>query len=153
LNRKNIFVFGLEPYNLSKLQGIHNSDQYRFHSPLEYDEVVKPLDYPYEEMLQKAERQLRDFPGTIDAIISHWDFSADTMLPILCRKFDLKSPSLEKVLMCGHKYWSRLEQQKYIPEYIPDFCAFRSLKADFLIVSLLDKAGQILRFLSRFLYR
>lgn len=124
MSKKNIFVFGLESYNLSKLQGIRNSHQYRFHSLLEYDEVVKPLDYPYEEMLQKAERQLRDFPGTIDAIISHWDFPADTMLPILCRKFDLKSPSLEKVLMCGHKYWSRLEQQKYIPEYIPDFCAF-----------------------------
>jgi len=124
LQNKNIFVFGLEPYNRRKLQSIRHSDRYRFHSLLTYDEVVKPLDYPYEEMLQKAARQLREFPGTIDAIISHWDFPVDTMLPILCRRFGLKSPSLESILKCGHKYWARLEQQKHIPGYIPDFCAF-----------------------------
>ncbi|MFO7593251.1 MAG: ATP-grasp domain-containing protein [Pseudomonadota bacterium] len=130
MKKKNIFVFGLDSYNLRKLQGIRNSKHYRFHSLLEYEEVVKPLDYPYEQMLQKAERQLREFPGTIDAIVSHWDFPADTMLPILCRKFDMKSPSLESVLTCGHKYWARLEQQKYIPEYIPDFCAFDPFAED-----------------------
>jgi hypothetical protein len=130
LSKKNIFVFGLESYNLKKLQGIRNSEHYRFHSLLDYDEVVKPLDYPYEEMLQKAEQQLHNFPGSIDAIITHWDFPAETMRPILCRKFGLQSPSLESVLMCGHKYWSRLEQQKYIPEYIPDFCAFNPFDDD-----------------------
>jgi hypothetical protein len=122
--KKNIFVFGLEPYNLRKLQGIRNSDHYNFHSLLDFDEVVKPLDYPYDDMLKKAERQLQRFSGSIDAIISHWDFPADTMLPILCRRFGLESPSLETILKCGHKYWSRLEQQKYIPEHIPAFCAF-----------------------------
>lgn len=127
--KKNIFVFGLEPYNLRKLQGIRNSENYRFHGLLGYEDVVKPLDYPYEAMLAKAERQLREFPGSIDAIISHWDFPADTMLPILCRRFGLKSPSLETVLMCGHKYWARLEQKKYIPEHIPDFCAFNPFDA------------------------
>ena len=122
--RKNIFVIGLDPYNLRKLQGIRHSERYHFHALLEYEEVVKPLDYPYESMLKKAEQQLRQFPGTIDAIISYWDFPTDTMLPILCNQFDLPSPSLEAVLKCGHKYWARLEQQKLIPEHIPAFCAF-----------------------------
>jgi hypothetical protein len=121
---KNIFVIGLDPYNLRKLEGIRNAESYHFHALLEYEEVVKPLDYPYESMLNKAEEQLRQFPGSIDAIISHWDFPADTMLPVLCQRFDLPSPSLESVLKCGHKYWARLEQQKIIPEHIPDFCAF-----------------------------
>lgn len=122
--RKNIFVIGLDPYNLRKLKGIRHADHYSFHSLLDYEAVVKPLDYPYESMLKKAEEQLRQFPGKIDAIISYWDFPADTMQPILCRKFDLPSPSLENILKCGHKYWARLEQQKIIPEYIPAFCAF-----------------------------
>lgn len=129
MRKKNVFVFGLDPYNFRKLQGMRNSAHYRFYSLLEYDEVVKPLDYPYEKMLQKAERQLHEFPGKIDAIISHWDFPADTMLPILCRRFGLKSPSLETVLMCAHKYWARLEQKKHIPEHIPDFCAFNPFAA------------------------
>lgn len=121
---KNIFVIGLDPYNLRRLQGIRHAEHYRFHSLLKYEEVVKPLDYPYKSMLLKAEEQLRQFPGKIDAIISHWDFPADTMLPILCQKAGLSSPSLETVLKCGHKYWARLEQQKYIPEHIPRFSAF-----------------------------
>lgn len=121
---KNIFVIGLDPYNLRKLKGIRNAENYRFHSLLDYEEVVKPLDYPYESMLNKAEQQLQQFSGSIDAIISHWDFPADTMLPVLCQRFGLPSPSLESVLKCGHKYWARLEQQKIIPEHIPDFCAF-----------------------------
>ncbi len=122
--QKNIFVIGLDPYNLRKLKGIRHAERYRFHSLLEYEEVVKPLDYPYESMLKKAEEQLRRFSGTIDAIISYWDFPADTMQPILCDKFDLPGPSLENILKCGHKYWARLEQQKIIPEHIPAFCAF-----------------------------
>ncbi len=121
---KNIFVIGLDPYNLRKLEGIRNAEHYRFHALLEYKEVVKPLDYPYDSILKKAEEQLKQFPGSIDAIVSHWDFPADTMLPVLCKKFGLPSPSLESVLKCGHKYWARLEQQKIIPEHIPDFCAF-----------------------------
>ncbi|MGD8514126.1 MAG: D-alanine--D-alanine ligase, partial [Granulosicoccaceae bacterium] len=121
---KNIFVIGLDPYNLRRLQGIRDAEHYNFHALLEYEDVVKPLDYPYESMLKKAEDQLRQFPGTIDAIISHWDFPADTMLPILCDKFGLPSPTLENILKCGHKYWARLEQQKIIPEHIPAFCAF-----------------------------
>lgn len=121
--KKNIFVLGLDPFNLQKLKTIRNADQYDFHALLDYEEIVKPLDYPYEAMLKKAEEKLTNFSGTIDAIISHWDFPADTMLPILCQKFDLPSPSLESSLKCGHKYWARLEQQKIIPEYIPRFCA------------------------------
>jgi len=127
---KNIFVIGLDPFNLRKLRGIRNNEHYNYHSLLAYEEVVKPLDYPYEAMLKKAENQLRRFPGTIDAIISHWDFPADTMLPILCRKFGLPSPTLETVLKCGHKYWARLEQQKIIPEHIPAFCAFDPFAGD-----------------------
>lgn len=122
--RKNIFVIGLDPYNLRKLKGIRHSERYHFHALLEYEEVVKPLDYPYELMLKKAMQQLQRFSGKIDAIISYWDFPGDIMVPILCREFGLPSPSLEDVLKCGHKYWARLEQQRIIPEHIPAFCAF-----------------------------
>lgn len=123
MQKKNIFVVGLDPFNLAKLKNIRNAGQYNFHGLLDYAEVVKPLDYPYEAMLRKAEMQLENFSGRIDAIISHWDFPADTMVPVLCRKFGLPSPALEDVLKCGHKYWARLEQQRIIPQHIPRFCA------------------------------
>lgn len=124
--KKNIFVVGLDPFGLRKLQGIRNAERYQFHTLLDYSEVVKIRlnHYPFEEMLKKSEEQLRNFPGKVDAIFSYWDFPADALVPILCRKFGLPSPSLEDILKCGHKYWARLEHQKIIPEYTPAFCAF-----------------------------
>lgn len=136
--KKNIFVIGLDPFNLERMRGIRQADEYEFHSLLDYNEVVKPLDYPYEEMLKKAEQRLRDFSGSIDGITSHWDFPADTMLPVLCQKFGLPSPSLEDVLKCGHKYWARLEQAKCIPDHIPDFCAVDPFAGDPLSQVKLD---------------
>lgn len=131
--QKNIFVIGLDPYGLRKLQGIRHAERYDFHPLLEYKEVVRPPNYPFEALLQKAEDQLRHFPGSIDAIFSYWDFPADIMVPILCQKFGLSSPSLESILKCAHKYWARLEQQKIIPEHIPAFCVFNPFTDDPLI--------------------
>jgi hypothetical protein len=42
------------------------------------------------------------------------------MVPLLCQRYGLPSVSLEAVLKCEHKYWSRLEQQKVIDE-LPNF--------------------------------
>jgi len=120
---KNIFVLGLERFNLDRLKNIRNASQYRFHSLLDFEEIVKPRQYRYRQLLQKAEAQLESFSGHIDGIVSHWDFPAQTMLPLLCRRFGLPGPTLESVLKCGHKYWARVEQKKIIPEHIPDFCA------------------------------
>jgi hypothetical protein len=46
------------------------------------------------------------------------------IVPVLCERFRVPGPSLESVLKCEHKYWSRLEQQKVIPEHIPRFTVF-----------------------------
>jgi hypothetical protein len=39
---KNIFVVGLEPFNLALLQGLPDAEQYSFHELLAYDEAVWP---------------------------------------------------------------------------------------------------------------
>ena len=62
-------------------------------------------------MLQEAEGQLNSFDGSIDAIVGYMDFPVSTMLPILCRKFNVRSPSLESLLKCEHKFWSRSVQR------------------------------------------
>ena len=138
--RKNIFVVGLDPFGWRKLQGIRNVERYQFHALLDHSEVVKTRlnHYPFEEMLQKAENQLRNFPGTIDGIFSYWDFPADALVPILCRRFGLPSPSLEDILRCGHKYWARLVHQEIIPEYTPAFCALDPFADDPLAQLTLD---------------
>ncbi|WP_022950160.1 ATP-grasp domain-containing protein [Methylohalobius crimeensis] len=121
--KKNLFLIGLDPFHLEMVRKVRHAEDYLFHGLLDYDEVITPAAYPFDQLLAKAEHQLAEFPGTVDAIIVHWDFPASTLLPILCRRLGLRSASLESVLKCEHKYWARLEQQRAIPEYTPRFAA------------------------------
>lgn len=116
LRKKNIFLIGLNPFNRAKLETVANADQYNFHGLLE-----EPHHYDVPGMLAEAEKELRAFPGPIDAIVGYADFPISTMLPILCPKFGLRTPSLESVLKCEHKYWARLEQKRVVPDCIPRF--------------------------------
>lgn len=60
----------------------------------------------------------------MDAICGYMDFPVSTMLPLICREFGTRSPTLEGLLKCEHKYWSRVEQKRVVAEHIPDFTAF-----------------------------
>ncbi|MDZ7825168.1 MAG: hypothetical protein U5R48_02935 [Gammaproteobacteria bacterium] len=83
-------------------------------------------------MLAEAEARLDAFDGSIDAIVGYIDFPVSTMLPILCRKFGTRSTSLESLLKCEHKYWSRSVQREVIPEHIPKFTYFDPFDDDAL---------------------
>jgi carbamoylphosphate synthase large subunit len=98
-------------------------NKYIFHELLTALKVKSGPEIPAKKLHQEALERLRQFPGSVDAIVGYWDFPVSTMLPLLRVPFGLPSPSFESVLKCEHKYWSRLEQSRVIPEYIPDFCA------------------------------
>jgi biotin carboxylase len=121
--KKNIFIIGLDAFHLDMVRKVRHADCYAFHSLLDYDEIITPAAYPFDALLSKAEQQLREFNGTVDGIIVHWDFPASTLMPILCQRLGLRAASLESVLKCEHKYWARLEQQRAIPEFTPRFAA------------------------------
>lgn len=114
---KNIFVLGLDEGNLATFRNLAATSAYNFHPLLSVAELVEADELPIEDMLKKADQQLRDFDGSIDAIVGYWDFPVSSMVPILCGRFGLRSASLESVLKCEHKYWSRLEQRKVIDEH------------------------------------
>lgn len=122
---KNIFVIGLEPFNQALLEAIPNAKDYAFHRLLAYDEVVRPrsghIDLP--ALLDSAQRRLEDFDGSIDGLLGYWDFPSSVIVPVLRRRLGLPSASLEAVAACEHKYWSRIEQRRVVPECIPDFRA------------------------------
>ena len=125
---QNVFFIGLNEFNLSKLKSIRNAQCYAFHGLLDPSEVLDTYDFPIADMLGRAEKQLRgwqqDTGGTIDGIGAYMDFPVSTMLPLLCAKFGKRAPSLEGLLKCEHKYWSRLVQREMIPEHIPYFQPF-----------------------------
>ena len=120
--RTNIFVLGLEDFTAAKLRALPGAEGCRFLPLLEFGEVKKRRHYPVGDLLAKASDQLARFPGRPDAIIGYWDLPVSTMVPILCAEHGLRAPSLESVLKCEHKYWSRLEQQAVIAAAVPGFC-------------------------------
>ncbi|WP_052863259.1 ATP-grasp domain-containing protein [Streptomyces niger] len=102
--------------NLRELQAVPDAAEYAFHglltpSELQEGEVSVP------ELLEKAHGILDAFDGSIDAIVTYWDFPASTLVPILGERYGTRHTSLESIVKCEHKYWSRLEQQKVIDEH------------------------------------
>ena len=128
---KNIFVFGADKFNLSLMRSLESAQEYCFHELYQYAEVKTGKEFPVKALYEGAVARLQKHPGSVDAIVGYWDFPVSTMLPLFCQAFDLSSPSFEAVLKCEHKYWSRLEQRRVIPQYIPDFCAVDPFKEDY----------------------
>lgn len=129
---KNIFVLGLTDFQAGELETVRGAGDYRFHGLLGYEELVQTEDIDFPGLLEAARRRLREFEGPVDAIISHWDFPTSVIGPILACEHGIAAPSLESVLKCEHKYWSRLEQQASIPECVPAFASFDPFDDDAL---------------------
>ena len=110
----NIFVLGLDETNLESLHELPHLAEYRFHPLLGVGELTESDEIDLEALLATAQRKLESFDGTVDAIVGYWDFPVSSMVPILCQRLGLPSVSLDAVIKCEHKYWSRLEQQKVI---------------------------------------
>jgi hypothetical protein len=109
--KKHIFVLGMDEQNFATLADVPHAESYVFHPLLSIDELQRG-EIDVEALLKKAEAQLDAFDGEIDAIVGFWDFPVSTLVPLLSAPRGLRSTSLESILKCEHKYWSRLEQQK-----------------------------------------
>ncbi|MFJ8148855.1 acetyl-CoA carboxylase biotin carboxylase subunit family protein [Streptomyces sp. NPDC096094] len=110
-NVKNVFVVGLDEANLPTLEAVPGADSLRFHGLLTVEEL-QDGEVSLPTVVEKAQKVLDAFDGSIDAIVGYWDFPVSTLVPILGERYGTRTTSLESVVKCEHKYWSRLEQQK-----------------------------------------
>ncbi|MET7596935.1 ATP-grasp domain-containing protein [Streptomyces sp. NPDC004082] len=110
-NTKNVFVIGLDEANLPTLNAVPGAKSLNLH-PLLSVEELQDGEVSVPEILDKAQAVLDAFDGSVDAIVGYWDFPVSTLIPILAERYGTRSTSLESVVKCEHKYWSRLEQQK-----------------------------------------
>ncbi|REC93615.1 ATP-grasp domain-containing protein [Kushneria indalinina] len=134
MNTQNIFVVGLNDFNRARLSRLRGAEHYNFLGVIEPAEVYDTEIFPIEAMVERAGTTLAAFDGHIDAIVGYMDFPVSTMLPLLCERFHTRTPSLESLLKCEHKYWSRLVQREVIGNYIPRFTAFDPFDDDALTV-------------------
>ncbi len=128
--KKQVFVVGLDQFNLDKLNRLPEAEDCDFHAALEISDIrgVDSISIP--DLLKKADEKIAANDGQIDAVVSYYDFPGTVLVPIIAEKYNLPGPTLESVLKCEHKYWSRLEQQKVIPKSIPQFKAFNPFDDD-----------------------
>ena len=120
---KHIFVVGLDDFHLAQLRTLPGAESYCFHPLLTYREIKQQEHFPVARLLDEGIRTLTGFAEGVDAVVGYWDFPVSTVLPILRRSVGLPGPTLEAVLGCEHKYWSRLLQTEVAAEHVPPFCA------------------------------
>ena len=128
--RKNIFIVGLDEFNLKLLRHTTHADYCDFHSALDITDIRNVDEYNMPKLIDKAIQNIESFNGTVDAIASYYDFPGTILVPILANHFSVPGPSLEAIIKCENKYWSRLEQQKVIGNHIPKFQAFDPFEKD-----------------------
>jgi hypothetical protein len=115
----NIVVLGLDDRNLELLRRVPDAERYEFHGLMSIEDMQTGEDIPVNDLLEEAVSRIEAFDGRVDAIVGFWDFPVSTLVPVLCERFGLRGASLESVLRCEHKYWSRLVQREVIDEYPP----------------------------------
>ncbi|MFP4064746.1 MAG: acetyl-CoA carboxylase biotin carboxylase subunit family protein [Bacteroidales bacterium] len=121
--KKNVFVVGLDDFNLEKLKRLPEASECRFLPAVKFSEMRGVEDFSIPDLLKLTDQRV-DQAGYIDAVVSYFDFPGSVLVPIIAEKYDLPGPSLKSVMRCEHKYCSRKAQYKVIPDNIPAFQAF-----------------------------
>ncbi len=116
-----LFVLGLDDFNLAKLQAADIGSMINIYPLLDMDSVTSSQDYDVRATLDAAEARLRAHPQPVAGIIGYWDFPVSLMVPILAQRLGLTAPSVEAVVGCEHKYWSRILQKRAAPDHVPVF--------------------------------
>lgn len=119
MSRLNVVVLGLDDTNMELLKRVPDVDRYEFHPLMSITDMQSHEDIRIAEILETAESRIAAFDGDVHAIVGFWDFPVSTIVPVLCERFGLRGASLDAVLRCEHKYWSRLVQRDVIDEYPP----------------------------------
>jgi len=130
--KQNVFVVGLNDFNLGMLRHLRGAEEIEFHRLLDPALFYETEEFDIPAMLEQATEQLNNFDGSIDGIAGYMDFPVSTMLPLLCERFGTSSVSLEALLKCEHKYWARVCQDEVISDHIPGFSAFDPFDDDAL---------------------
>ena len=122
--QKNIFVVALDQFTEALFATINHPDDYLYHSLLPSEKIISAPNYSMSDLIEEGCHKITNFKGSVDAVVCYWDFPATLLLPIFRQAAGLPTTSLESILRCEHKFWSRQIQSKVVPEIIPKAVPF-----------------------------
>lgn len=114
-----IAVLGADSTNIESLRSMPGHEEHTF-VPLLTAEEMQEGEVSIPDLLDRAVAELERRERPVDAVIGFWDFPVSTLVPLVAARFGLPSSSLRSVVTCEHKYWSRLEQARAVPD-LPRF--------------------------------
>ncbi len=118
-----MFIIGLDDFNLQKLRNLPQARECEFLPALYTSEMRDVQEYDIEKLIALCFQRIEE-NGRIDAIASYYDFPGSILVPVIAEKYQIPGPTLESMMKCENKFWSRMEQSKVISEHIPIFQAF-----------------------------
>ncbi len=127
--KRKVFIVGWDDFNLKLLKRLPEAGDCEFYPAVKFSEMRDQEGISISGLLKLADQRI-EAAGGIDAVVSYFDFPGTLLVPVIAEKYGLNGPSLESVLKCEHKYWSRLEQKKVIPLNIPHFKSFDPFDAN-----------------------
>jgi len=124
MSKKQVFIVGLDEFNRKKLERLPHAAECDFHSALDFSDIRDVERYDMKTLIETAIERIDASGVKPDAIVAYYDFPATDLVPILSEHFGTRAPTLEAVLKCEHKFWSRIVQQRVIDDCIPQFHSF-----------------------------
>lgn len=119
-------MVGADARNMRSLQRLSSAEHFRYH-----EVSTGGMSFAFNDVLDRALRQLESFDGPVDAIIGCWDFPVMPIVCILADRFGTLAPSLESDVKCEHKFWSRVVQRE-ATDAVPAFAPFDPFAEDAL---------------------
>jgi len=117
---RRVCVIGCDDENTRLLEEtIHDDPFHEFHCVADFEEVVD-RDRPAEDLTAAVLERCERMEPPPDGFVGWWDLPVTCLVPMVARRLGAPGPSLESVLRCEHKYWSRLEQREVL-DCCPDF--------------------------------
>lgn len=128
MTKKNIFVICTVNRDRRELSAPFFQHNYNIHFQ-DYDSTIEEkvmcgcIDNPPMVAPEKTLEELLNYcvQHKIDGVVSSDDYAGSIFASVVSKHLGLIGPPTESVLTCQHKYYSRVMQNRFIPEATPDF--------------------------------
>lgn len=119
--KKHICVIGIDDFNFEMLNAFDESDNYEYHSVMDVSELQHKEKYSIQKLMDKAISNIDNLDHDPDAVVGFWNFPVTCLTPLVAKHYDLPHLPLKALVKCEHKYLSRTEQKKVLPDAVPKF--------------------------------